>query len=1107
MKHFLAPTHSRFVLLRRFASVVRGAFIALAALFLNQQSFAQCPFNVSGAGVPTAANDGLLFVRAAQGLRDSTLIAKVATSASPETIIASMANTEPRIDVNGSGEFDETDAVIIVRHLMGFREDALIPGGAGVGASRKTGAAIQSFIDGQCAATSLPTRKKLSVMKTEQMAQNNGGVFISVLDDVEIDQEGIDLAWLEIQGTLVCANQNLSLSSRWIIVHGGKFQCGTALNPFNKKLTLTLTGPSSNDVALGAGMGTKVLGVMHTGAQLKLFGENRKGWTQLGASVAAGATSITLKEAMPTWRADDKLVIAPSSFDAEDFDVVTITSVNGRTVNFAPALTKPHWGTLQTFDGKTLDQRAAVGLLSRNIVIQGDAQSETAKFGGHIMSMVNANVQMSGVELRKMGQRGRFGRYPMHWHLANDRANDFIRNSSIHSSFQRAVVVHGTNKVTVEDNVAFDITNHAYVWAEDGNEVGNKFLRNLAVFNKNPTEAEFAFPTSSTLHGNTTQSEFRSASFWGRSFNHTIVGNVAGGSVDGFGFFFDRFSPSTLGTSEGTGLVFEDNIAHSNYRPGAGGNAAEIYPEATFGHGLMVTSNLLEPTAHLFRRFTSYKNYGGAWLEDRVTHLQDAVLADNGTGIYVLRGVIDNATIIGKSQNSLGNDEIPPKGGFGNSRRGAINVPSSHGGARAPIVKSATIVNHNGVDDFAFNSDVGDLAYTAQFDNIRMVNSGGRYAIVETQWYEYDYTEHGVDDGRGALTGDGQPTTWVSRRSPTVTSACRADRAANAFACPQAGTVALRYENAPSRWTYLVETSGETLGMGQPWTFDAQVRHINSAWLKANTAYEVVRESNDAGNDIQLLLDAANGKSLELAWRANGAPSVFTQNGVAITATTSLSTMRAASNSQYFYDVATKKLSAKLLGGVSTQVFAMTAPFIVTGTTNNIGRTPQTPVPSLTAGFNVKRYSAAQANFLRQTIPSTTPASSTSSSATQLVSTSTAPLIPTGTNDTTVFTGYLNAPTTGLYRMSAPAISGHVDVFVGNVWVTGSYGNLWSVPGVPEVNTRDESGQVWLQAGVHPFTVVFGRNSVQTGDGNAPKFWLRWALPGTEAHIFPSVYR
>ncbi len=578
------------------------------------------------------------------------------------------------------------------------------------------------------------------------------------------------LAGLTINGELKIVDSRLdpSLSSRWIMVHG-TLAAGTEAAPFSKKLTITLSGTDKTQSLMG--MGTKLIGVMG-GGKLQLHGENRMSWSQLAQTVSTGATSLTLKDDASSWRAGDRLVIAPSGFDADEYEIVTINSVAGKTVNFQPALKHAHWGVLQTFEGKTLDQRAAVGLLTRNILIQGDADSDAVNFGGHIMAMQGASSKISGVELYRMGQRGLKGRYPFHWHLAGDLTQgDYFKNNAIHDSFQRAVVVHGTNDALVEGNVAFNITNHAFVWAEDGNEVRNKFLRNLAVFNKNPTEAEFSFPVQNPLFGNSGQSEFRSASFWGRSFNHTIRGNIAAGSEDGFGFFFDRFSPNNQGITEGVGLIFEDNIAHSNYRPSANGVAAEIYPEATFGHGLMVTSGLGEVTTHNFKRFTSYKNYGGAWLEDRSTQLQDSIVADNGTGIYIHRGVINGVVIVGKSANTLGNEEIPPKGGFGSNAKGAIVVPSSHGGARAPVILDATVVNH---DDAAYVVDVEDLGYGARVEKLKLVNTPKPAFFHEFNPYEYTFDPHGLEDRTGALNA-GQPTIWAKRRSPLVSASCQSN--------------------------------------------------------------------------------------------------------------------------------------------------------------------------------------------------------------------------------------------------------------------------------------------------------------------------------------------
>ena len=46
---------------------------------------------------------------------------------------------------------------------------------------------------------------------------------------------------------------------------------------------------------------------------------------------------------------------------------------------------------------------------------------------------------------------------------------------------QRCYVMHGTNDVLIEDNVAFDTRGHCYM-TEDGTEYGNEFLRNLGAY-------------------------------------------------------------------------------------------------------------------------------------------------------------------------------------------------------------------------------------------------------------------------------------------------------------------------------------------------------------------------------------------------------------------------------------------------------------------------------------------------------------------------------------------------------------------------------------------------------------------------------------------------
>ena len=89
-----------------------------------------------------------------------------------------------------------------------------------------------------------------------------------------------------------------------------------------------------------------------------------------------------------------------------------------------------------------LDERAEVGLLSRNLKIQGDDFSETDGYGGHIMSMPNSVSKASNIELYRMGQKSQVGRYPWHWHLLGDADGQYIKNAGIHKSFNRVITIY-----------------------------------------------------------------------------------------------------------------------------------------------------------------------------------------------------------------------------------------------------------------------------------------------------------------------------------------------------------------------------------------------------------------------------------------------------------------------------------------------------------------------------------------------------------------------------------------------------------------------------------------------------------------------------------------
>jgi hypothetical protein len=628
------------------------AVAAFICAFPIANALAQCPFNVSGHAQATALRDGVLLTRIARGQKGDALVQHVDTASSSVALLDRAAAVEPQLDVDGNGVFDEGDAAIIVRYLLGFRGDALAHAVMHPGARRNSAAQIAQFIGNGCV-------PELTTRKLSEMPRSNGGVFISTFEQVEIDQD-IDLEWIEVQGNLRCAKRDLNVRTRWLIVHGGRVQCGTPLNPHASALVLTLKGAASNEDALGLGMGTKVLGVMH-GGQLDLHGisAQKTSWTQLSATAQAGAAQISTIDNV-SWVPGDKIVVAPSGFDAREADVATITSVAGNTIHFSPALQFPHYGEIELVDGKPLDMRAEVGLLTRNIRIEGDETSQTGSatypigFGGHSMFMAGSTVRISGVEFFRMGQTGRVGRYPAHWHLAADGSDDSFRNNSIHKSFHRGVVAHSVNHLTVENNVSFDVFSHAYTFSEVGDEEGNRFVRNLSVLVKKLEQADFAFPRDD--HSQSDQGEIRPAGFWGRNYYNALLNNHSAGAIDGVGFLFELVgveqSVKQFMTRRTDAIEFSGNLAHSNDMPGA---TNPHYGPRTRGHGLMLSRYQSEDNDIVFSNFSTYKNgNAGIWVEDTFHVIDGAVIGDSAQGIIVMASQIRNSVMTQRTANTIG---------------------------------------------------------------------------------------------------------------------------------------------------------------------------------------------------------------------------------------------------------------------------------------------------------------------------------------------------------------------------------------------------------------------------------------------------------------------
>jgi len=487
-----------------------------------------------------------------------------------------------------------------------------------------------------------------------------------------------NLAHLEIHDSLtVLDTQDYKLGVSRIDVGGpashvtgnpqqpGSFVVGSPAAPFQHLFLINLTKAFlASGYVLSPASPEHQSFVVHGASNLQLHGRNvdasgqpRRAWLRLqnNGTLNPGDTSMVL-EANPGWSVGDRVVLTPTDFDHNEFEIVQLTSVTGSTVQFLPALTKRHNGVVEL---GLVDERAEVGLLSHNIQITGDVTTNgVITRGAHVMfhNRMGADpqptVNLSQVEFVNLGWKGALGRYPVHFHLLRSMAGSWVRACSIWNCFNRAITVHGTDDLEVSDCVTFDTFGHA-VYFEDKSERRNQMLRNLVLRPRLPGTngvpgtmppgvTNLGDPWSPTT-GSATVPYFNGsdpevACFWITHTDNTIVGNVACGS-DRHGYWYD---PSTNiltlpnGTQLGAGLwqappvTFVGNVAHANQVHGFWNDFTRLLPN----------DPALSPpqsAEHVFADYTAYKNrFAGIWNRSYgVSRWLNARLADNRLGAYL----------------------------------------------------------------------------------------------------------------------------------------------------------------------------------------------------------------------------------------------------------------------------------------------------------------------------------------------------------------------------------------------------------------------------------------------------------------------------------------
>jgi hypothetical protein len=737
-----------------------------------------------------------------------------------------------------------------------------------------------------------------------QLPGATAAVVIPAGRTVVLDRD-VQVANLRIEGALVFDRKNLNLSANWIAVMGnGILRIGEPSAPFTQRAVITLT--ASNPAEDVMSMGTKFVAASGNG-KLEIFGESRTAWTKLGATAAPGATQIKLMEAVD-WRVGERIVVGSTALDPYQAAERTITAVSADrlTVTLDQPLTNTHFGVLQTFEGKTLDARAPVALLSRNIVIQGDATSSANQFGGHVMVMAGASAKVSGVEFVRMGQFDRLGRYPFHWHIAGDRTGDFISGSSIRDSFQRGIVVHSTSNAAVRNNVVWNSVGHAYA-TEIGDEHGNVFERNLGLLTKPfPREA-----TDATQRG---QNDTQAATFWIRGAENKFTGNHAGGG-EHTAYWFDN-----VGKVDQARFEFRGNTAHSYLIDGKrNGDVCCSFEKAALwftGDGFDTPYRGPFPVSEL----TLFKNRVAMWGNPLTigqgfadVRLSNSIMADNIMGLNS-HGAKDTV-IVGNSANADAIDSIGASGvqEYGHTQKleNVAFVNFANGGAAIQhrnCAREAGNVTANGVK--LVNAKINMCGYT---DNPNV--------------------DLAIADAGGTILGNGTPVT-LTPASPNSRAMYTTDCALNATQGVRVCNGLLGYSNLHFRGAAatLLRDDGVTLDAqdiaNYPfyWTTIEGRRYSLSGDVAAQPTLEFSffgkYEDDDKARSVTVTIPASTSFAIFAETADWFGPGATGRNGLAaLPQVASLAALNSSAASAYFYDSAAKTIHLKLWTDKSNRVY------------------------------------------------------------------------------------------------------------------------------------------------------------------------------------------
>lgn len=547
---------------------------------------------------------------------------------------------------------------------------------------------------------------------------------VKIADDETVVIDGsVDVGVLTINGKLSCGSASAEIKAKTIYVNG-VFECGSSVARYNGKLIISLKKSDIDPKPFNA-YNFRGL-IVNPGGKLWLYGNSgRSAHYKLAMSAKVNDLSVKVDGDVSGWKVDDELVIASSSYNMKEAETFKVLRIEGQnTVHLKSSVKKLHWGEKEGFTNQrnavvTLDERAEIANLTRNILIRPEEtlpiglsgnqldqsgnilpiDGNSGQMGGHVMvhasSTAIGEAKIDSVEFYHMGQAGIMARYPFHWHKVKNASGQFIKNSSIHRSFQRCITVHQTNLVRVENNVCYDFKGHGF-FLEDGNEVDNVITKNLGInaFRPHPHRVLLSSDNGNSGVSGTSYKRFPATSvFWISNPKNTVNFNIAAGS-EGVGFwnsfvggnvfnYISSLREFNFQTKEFDGGVllatppikmdttdFSFNVAHSTlvghtwdgspnqFAPGINGYRPSINNSLNSMDRKLEIANYSPANTPVFKGLVAFKNiHTGVYFRGDSAVFDGAVTADNGWHWFLAANqVVKNSLIVGRSMNHADSD-------------------------------------------------------------------------------------------------------------------------------------------------------------------------------------------------------------------------------------------------------------------------------------------------------------------------------------------------------------------------------------------------------------------------------------------------------------------